>query len=236
MADPLAVLLPWAWAAGALATANPCGAALPAWLSYYVAGTPVPPAGGHVRSGVGVGLGMTAGVLAVFGSAGAVVSAVGAGVARVLPWVNLIVGALIAAAGALLLLRPGWTVDSPWGSRLSLRVGRVRGAGAFVAFGAAYGVASLGCSLPIFLAVTAQALAAGGFVPGLLVFVAYGAGMGTVLLALAVAVGAGRGVVLARLRGAAPYLRGAGAAGMVAAGVYLVYYQVTVARAWLGWL
>jgi hypothetical protein len=44
-------------------------------------------------------------------------------------------------------------------------------------------------------------------------------------------VGIGRGVLVRSLRAVVPYVRWAGAAGMVAAGAYLIYYQLTVGRA-----
>jgi cytochrome c biogenesis protein CcdA len=179
---------------------------------------------------------MTAGVLAVFVILGGVISAVGTGLARVLPLANLAIGAVVAGVGAALLVRPGWTlgvsVGNPVAARPHLVAGRtIR---AFTLFGAAYGVASLGCTLPIFLVVMAQALAAGGWLPGVGVFAAYGLGMGSVLVALSVAAGAGRAVLVGRARQVGRYLRPAGAVGMVAAGGYLIYYQLVVGRALMG--
>lgn len=232
--DRLIVLLPWAFSAGALATFNPCGVAmLPAYLSYYVTGTTEQASvNRNVLTGAGVGVAMTAGVLLVFLLAGSVVSAAGAGVARVLPVVNLAIGAVIVGLGGALLVRPAFALEGPFSNPLAARPALAEGRSVrtFAVFGAGYGVASLGCTLPIFLVVMAQALTAGGFLSGVAVFLTYGLGMGTVLMALSVAVGTGRGVLVSSLRRVVPYVRRLGALGMIAAGGYLMYYQMTVGR------
>jgi len=234
VADRLLTLLPWAFTAGAFATVNPCGfAMLPAYLSYYVTGAAEPPlAKRGLLNGIRVGLAMTTGVLSVFLLVGGAVSALGTGIARFFPAVNLAIGAVIVGLGTVLLVRPAFTLAGPVGNPLAARPQLVAGRHiqTFLLFGGAYGIASLGCTLPIFLVVMAQALAVGGFLPGLLIFLAYGLGMGSVLLALSIAVGTGRGVLVSSLRRIVPYVKRVGALGMLAAGGYLIYYQVTVGR------
>lgn len=228
------VLLPWAWTAGAAATLNPCGfALLPAYVSYLLGradGAPLPRQA--VRGGL-AGMSMTAGVMAVYLVAGLVVSGVGTALTRVIPWLGLAVGGAVAGAGLLMLVRPSWNPSLPaerWAHRLPGPSDPSR----LVAFGAGYGLASLGCTLPVFLVVTAQALAAGGFLPGIVVFLAYALGMGTVLVALSLAAATGSGLLARHLRRLLPAVRWIGAAGMVAAGGYLIYYQLTVGRLFLG--
>lgn len=234
MTDRLLTLLPWAFTAGAFATVNPCGfAMLPAYLSYYVTGAAEQPSVERgLLNGIRVGLVMTAGVLSVFLLAGGAVSALGTGIARYFPTVNLAIGAVIVGVGTVLLARPAFTLAGPVGNPLATRPQLVEGrhVQTFFVFGAGYGIASFGCTLPIFLVVMTQALTAGGFLSGLLVFLAYGLGMGSVLLALSIAVGTGRGVLVSSLRRIIPYVKRLGALGMVAAGGYLIYYQVTVGR------
>lgn len=234
MTDRLLSLLPWAFTAGAFATVNPCGfAMLPAYLSYYVTGAEEQPSVERgLLNGVRVGLAMTTGVLLVFLVAGGAVSALGTGIARFFPTVNLAIGAVIVGVGTVLLARPAFTLAGRVGNPLAARpqLAEGRHIHSFFVFGAGYGIASFGCTLPIFLVVMTQALTAGGFLSGLLVFLAYGLGMGSVLLALSIAVGTGRGVLVSSLRRIVPYVKRVGALGMVAAGGYLIYYQVTVGR------
>jgi cytochrome c biogenesis protein CcdA len=172
---------------------------------------------------------MTIGVMVVFLVAGVIISGLGTAIARFIPWLGLAVGGVVAGTGLLMLVRPTVNPSLP-ADRWVNRFGRRAGTFTFVAFGAGYGLASLGCTLPVFLVVTAQALAAGGFLPGIIVFFAYGLGMGAVLLALSLTTGAGSGLLVRYLRQLVPAIRWIGAGGMVAAGGYLIYYQVGIGR------
>jgi len=233
--DRVLTLLPWAFSAGMLATVNPCGfAMLPAYLSYFLGRADGPFLTRNLVRAGGAGLDLTGGVLAIFLVAGTVISAVGSTLLRFVPAVGLLVGVAVAGVGLAMLLRPSLHV--------SVRVPQLAYEGAeriqpfrFVVFGAGFGLSSLSCTLPIFLVVTAQALAAGGVLPGILIFVAYALGMGAVLVALSLSVGGGSTFLVHRLRSLAPALHGLGAAGMVAAGTYLAYYQVAYGRLLLGW-
>lgn len=228
--DRIFGLLPWAFSAGMVATLNPCGfAMLPAYLSYLVGRADGVSLDRQIARGALAGAGMTAGVVGVFLAAGAVVSALGSVIARFVPWIGLAVGVSVAAVGLMMFFRPSLNPMLPVANPAGDFV-RPQGRSSFVVFGAGYGLASLGCTLPIFLVVTAQALAAGGFVPGLVIFFAYALGMGSVLLALSVAAGTGSGLLVRFLRRFVPFVRWVGAAGMVAAGGYLIYYQLTFAR------
>jgi hypothetical protein len=76
------------------------------------------------------------------------------------------------------------------GDRLAARMGaaaRRGGLGGYAAYGLAYGLASFGCTLPIFLTVVGSALVVHGFLAGLLEFLLYSLGMGFVLGALTIA-------------------------------------------------
>lgn len=221
------ILIPFGFLAGAAACFNPCGfALLPAYVAYFVGRDEDASTGGLV-AGVRAGVGMTAGVLGVFGAVGGLVSALGYAFVRLVPLAAMTVGAVVALAGLGMLLRPSFTVALPVGSPLP---GQVRGRTwrSFLLFGAGYGIASLGCTLPLFLVVVTQALAAGGALSGLGVFVAYGLGMGAVLAALSVVVAVGKGAVIRWLGGWGKYLRTAGAFGMVLAGSYLIYVQLSL--------
>ena len=227
---PLLPLLPWAFSAGAVATLNPCGfALLPAYLSYLLGQADGSPVHRQFLRGGLAGVSMTAGVMAVFLVAGAVISGLGTALARFIPWLGLAVGGVVAATGLVMLARPSVNPSIPV-AHWAASFGRRTGPFVFVAFGAGYGLASLGCTLPIFLVVTTQALAAGGFLPGLIVFLAYALGMGAILLVLSLTTGAGSGLVVRSLRRLVPAIRWIGAGGMVVAGAYLIYYQVVIGR------
>jgi hypothetical protein len=93
-----------------------------------------------------------------------------------------------------------------------------------VLFGMAYAIASLGCAVGPFLALVVTSLRAGTIADGLLLFLAYAAGMGLVVGVTAVAVALVRVEVITRMRrllGVVPRL---GGAILLVSGLYVAYY------------
>jgi hypothetical protein len=91
-------------------------------------------------------------------------------------------------------------------------------------FGVSYAIASIGCTLPLFLGPVAGAFTRDSLLDGVLVFAAYGLGMALVLLALTVAIALARTSIVRSLRRVQPYI-GRVAGGLVAlAGAYVAYY------------
>jgi hypothetical protein len=100
----------------------------------------------------------------------------------------------------------------------------------YAAFGFAYGAASLGCTLPLFLALMGTATAARGWGNSLIAFVLYGAGMASVLGVLTVAAGVVSFGILSRVRGLVRIVSGLGAGLLLLSGGYVVYYWLTAGR------
>ncbi len=91
-------------------------------------------------------------------------------------------------------------------------------------YGLAYAVASLGCTLPLFLALVAGAADSTSPTETAAAFVAYAAGMGAVVTALSVAAVGSRRLLSARLGAWMPAVARVAAAVMGAVGLYLLYY------------
>jgi cytochrome c biogenesis protein CcdA len=211
----------FAFVAGTVATVNPCGfALLPAYLARRVgAEDGTGRSADAVSRALLVGLVTTAGFMLVFGTIGTSIGLGARELTHALPWAGLVIGTALVLAGAAVLL----------GGHLRLRLpqlgyGRSRGGmQGDVLFGIGYGTASLSCTLPIFLAATGGAVT-GSLAGSALSFVAYAAGMGTVLTALAVAAALSQQGLARALRRVVPYVnRGSGALLMLA-GAYVVYY------------
>ncbi len=226
-------ILGWAFAAGFFVAFNPCGfAMLPAYIAYYL-GQRDERAHllGSVVRGLVSGAFMAMGVFGVFTVVGVIVSAAGTALVRLVPWVAAGIGLVLMGLGVVILARRrGLTlsVPNPFAERLG--AGGRRGNQAFLLFGASYAVASLGCTLPIFLVVVAQALRASSFMEGLGAFLSYALGLGSVLILLSVSVALGKGAVVQYVKPLVGVVETLGGLGMVIAGGYLVYYQVHVAR------
>lgn len=218
--------------AGFVAAFNPCGVALlPAYVAHLIGGEgrPEPAVGSQspVRTlfqGAAAGTGMAAGVLVVFGFVGLLATAAGTAVMRAAPWLAVAVGLILIASGGLLL-----GSGSASGAALAGRVqralaGRGRGWPRFIMYGAGYGLASLGCTLPVFLAVVIYSLTAAGPAAGFLHFLAYALGMGLAVTGLSVLSLLARDAAQGLIRRLLPHVPGATGALLAASGLYLIYY------------
>src|SRR5262249_15197247 len=88
-----------------------------------------------------------------WGGGGGVSEMGSAPIVRALPWIGLGVGVVLVLTGGLALM--GRHIGSSVPQRVADRIGRRAGAAGlrgYAAFGLAYGAASLGCTLPLFLA------------------------------------------------------------------------------------
>lgn len=155
----------------------------------------------------------------MFGTIG---SAIGLGARQLiqaLPWAGLVIGVALVAAGAAVLAGRHLPIRLPG---VHARAGRP-GLRGDLLFGLGYGTASLSCTLPIFLAATGTAVT-GSIAESALSFVAYAAGMGTILTALAVAAALSQQGLALALRRFVPYVGRVSGALLLLAGAYVVYY------------
>ena len=216
---PLALAL----VAGALASVNPCGfPLLPAFLSFYVGAEEddLPRAPARVAQGLLVGLLVAAGFLAVFAVIGIPIAYGVTQLTSAIPWAGLVIGilmvvaALVGLAGRAVYLNP----------RRPLRVERRRRPATMMWFGAAYAICSLGCTLPIFVALVGASLATASVIEGTIVFGAYGLGMATMLMALSLGAALARDGLARRLKRLLPHMQRVASGLLLIAGVYLTYY------------
>ena len=226
-----AIPLGVAFGLGMAAAVNPCGfALLPTYLGLYLGtatGERIPwPA--QVRRALRVSTVMTMSFVALFGAAGLILGFLGAAVGGWLAWVSLATGVVLAIAGGRLLA--GGSLDAPAAERLADRLGGAAnrtGLLAYAAYGLAFGLSSLGCTLPLFLTVVGIGLAGGGIAGALGQLVLYALGMSAVVSVLTILVALfGRGV-LARVRVAGRVLQPLSAALLLATGGYIVYYWLS---------
>ncbi len=212
---------------GVVAAFNPCGfALLPAYITVIVTGSASAEVTRAVaiRRAVGFGLAMTVGFMAIFTGFGLLFGAVSLSLqGSILPYVSYVttvLGGLVIWLGIVLLVRG--ELSGP-GLRMTGHAPRST-FWSQVAYGASFAVASLSCTIGLFLVVVTQALDASGPVGAVAPFVIYAAGMGTsvVLVSLAAAL-LGSGAASA-LRRHTPALMRAGGVLMVLAGFYIVVF------------
>ena len=220
---PLALAL----VAGALASVNPCGfPLLPAFLSFYVGAEEesLPRAPARAAQGLLVGLLVSGGFLGVFALVGIPIAYGVTQLTSAIPWAGLAIGAsMVLVAGAGLAGRAMYLAP-----RRALVVERRRRPRTMLWFGAAYAVCSLGCTLPIFVALVGASLATSSVLEGAIVFVAYGFGMATMLVALSLGAALARDGLAKRLRRLLPYMQRIASGLLLVAGAYLTYYWARV--------
>jgi cytochrome c-type biogenesis protein len=217
--------------AGMVATVNPCGfAMLPAYLALVVTGSADRTRTQLLARAIGSSALMTLGFVTVFGLFGVVIAPVFASVQRYLPFVTVVIGVALLVLGALLLAGREITllVPKPRTGAPNQRLGSMFG------YGIAYAIASLSCTIGPFLAVAGSSLRRGDVGEGVAAFVAYAAGMGLVVTALAVATALASTAVATRARSLLPHISRIGGALLVLVGLYVTYYGVYELRLFLG--
>lgn len=217
-----------AYLMGMLATVNPCGfAMLPAFLAVYVGRDSHVARPRPLLAGLRAGAAVSAGFSVVFTVAGLLLALGLRMIVGAVPWAAVVIGALLVVLGTTLAI--GRSFPAGPLKRLSPRRAPTgNGTAAMAAYGAAYAVASLSCSLALLLAVVAQALATGSLVALLSVFGAYALGASSLLVVLAVAAAFTREGLARSVRRVLPVAGRLGGVALLAAGLYLIAYWAPV--------
>jgi cytochrome c biogenesis protein CcdA len=226
----VASLLPlgFAFAAGMVASVNPCGFfMLPAYISYHLGteeeGFYKQSTSRRLSKGLLLGGVTTLGFLVVFAAVGGVISAGGQWLVRVFPYAGVAIGVVMIFVGLYLVITHR-TLGIMAASRVT--VSPQRNLRNVFMYGIVYAIGSLSCTLPIFLVVVGSSLTSQGILGSLSQFVGYALGMGTILVAVTLGAALFQGTVARALRKALPYVHRTSALFMVGAGAYLIYYWV----------
>lgn len=216
-----------AFTAGLVATVNPCGfAMLPAYLSYFMgmdSDVPLSRSASLTR-GLVVGSVVSSGFLAVFGLSGLLLTLGLQSLTDVLPWLALVIGAVLGVLGIAMIR----------GFYLNVRLPGIRGAAkerslrSLFLFGVSYAIASLSCTLPVFLSLVPVTLSQQTLLGGVATFVVYGLGMSTVLVFLTLAMSLGRTSIVRWMRSSARYINTVSGVILLAAGMFIVWYWATI--------
>jgi cytochrome c biogenesis protein CcdA len=216
----MSALLATSFAAGLVATVNPCGfAMLPAYLSYFLGTSTEGTRAASIRRALSVSALMATGFLLVFGTAGLLLTLGVQAIVEFIPWLAVIVGAGLVVLGIRTYRGRYLTV--------SLGSGRVDRS-SVLRFGISYAVASLSCTLPIFLSLIAGTFARSTVFEGVSAFVAYSVGMSLVITAITVTMAFGQDRIVRLVRSSAKYVNKVSGAVLVGAGLFIMWYWLTV--------
>ena len=225
--------LGFAFVAGMVSAVNPCGfAMLPAYLGLYLGSGSSSEMDHHpvriLANALLVGVTVTAGFVLLFGITGIIIERGIRLVVDIMPWLGFGIGVILAMAGSWLL--GGGKLYAGFAGKAASRIGNpsqvgVRG---YFLFGLSYGLASLSCTLPIFLVVVFTTQAASGELAAIGQFILYALGMGLVILVLTLSMALFKNAMVGALRRTLPLFQPFSAAFMIAAGSYIVYYWLTI--------
>ncbi len=224
-----------AFAAGMVATLNPCGfAMLPAYLSYFMGldEGDQPTRIGALRTALTVGGIVSLGFLVVFGIAGLLITTGFRSIIDWIPWLALVIGVAVVGLGIALLRGMDINVGLPKAKRGR----RARDVRSVFTFGVSYAVASLSCTLPVFLTVVAGQVTQTNLLSGLLTFVVYGLGMALVLISITVAVALGKASIIGRAKRALRHVNTVSGVILIIAGIYVVWFWGTTLASGAGGL
>jgi cytochrome c biogenesis protein CcdA len=157
---------------------------------------------------------------------GIIFAATGRALGAYFPLSGLAIGVLLSGLGLWTIIS-GHSLGMASASRAMGIVRLTNDLRSLFVFGVGYGIASLACTLPIFLVVVGTTLAVGGIVQATAQFVGYALGMGTMLTIVIVGAAFFQSAVARSLRRVVPYMHRLAAALLLGAGIFIVDY-------WLG--
>jgi cytochrome c-type biogenesis protein len=194
---------------------------LPGYISYYLGRYE----GGPTLSGaVKAGIAAATGINVMFALIGAAVALGGVAVKSYLTYFAPGVGFVIVLLGLAMVFGKTEIFDKFGGklSSYSSKIGgRARYSGLFM-YGVGYGLASMGCQAPVFIALIFAGLASGGALEAFMVFVSFSIGMGSMMLAVSVIVGTAKMTILERMRKMTPYINRACGVILIIVGAYFL--------------
>ena len=208
--------LPLIFVAGMLALLSPCGfPMLPGYISYYMGKQT------SVTRSVSGGLACSLGLVTVFSVIGVAVALVGSVITQYIPLLELVAGSLAIIMGISLLTE----VKFPSIFTIT-RAPNQKGIVGIFLYGIAYGLATLGCSAPIFFSTLVYAITAGGIMSGIVTFLVYSAGMGIPIILTTILVAKTKNYLLTRIIQAMPWFQKISSVLLISIGIYLIMYTL----------
>ena len=183
--------LGYSFIAGVLAAINPCGIVmLPAYLSLYVYSNSEDndiTTSKKIRNSLNIILFVGVGFVALFSLSAVIVSLSSELIGGLIPFLSILLSMVILYFGIGEL--KGEQIFSSKISSLSSKIGNPKNTNpiGFILFGVSYGLASLGCALPIFISVVTKSINAQSNQKIFLDFISYSLGMLSVIAILTAA-------------------------------------------------
>lgn len=228
-ASPLALTL-FGLLAGTAALFAPCALPLfPAYISLYLTLDERTTRTSRVGRSLWYGLICGLGAVVFFLLMGVGLSALGGALSRYLIAVKPLIALLLVAAGVATLIdlslpvlrwpRAGTSVVAPSVSPHPAR--------RLFLYGFGYGLASTGCTLPIYVSLVVFPLSSGAFGRALTAFASFAVAMGGLMMLLTLLIGLSKRTLLHHLLASAAIIRQVSGIALILIGLYVGYYFYT---------
>jgi cytochrome c biogenesis protein CcdA len=209
---------------GMVAAVNPCGfILLPTFLMYFLGMQGAVPGTQRatMRRALLVSSAVSAGFLSVFVVAGVIAYNFTTWINENAKYATGFIGLGLLVLGVAMLFGYKLPLTTP-----NINTGETpkRTIQAMFVFGIAYAVASIGCTIGLFMATVFTTTSSDGIISGVGNMVAYGAGMALLVSALTVALASANTSLLKFLRGGLRYVDRIAAVFVVLSGAYLLWY------------
>jgi cytochrome c biogenesis protein CcdA len=212
---------------GMLAAVNPCGfVLLPTYLLYFLglSSTEQERQRATLGRALVVSAAVSAGFLAVFIVIGSIAEFFTSWVVENAKYLTGVIGLVFVVLGAAMLFGYRLPINTP---KLDAG-GRDRTVRSMFVYGVAYAIASIGCTLPLFLSTLFGTARRSGYAAGVANVIAYGMGMALLITALTVTLAVANTGLLRVLRSSTQYVEMIAGAFVLLSGLYLVWYFWTV--------
>ena len=209
---------------GLVAAVNPCGfILLPTYLMYFLGLEGARPGTQRatLRRALLVSASLSAGFLAVFLVAGAISYNFTTWINENSKYATVVIGASLLVLGISMLCGYKLPFATP---AIGTGDSTERTVRAMFVFGIAFAVASIGCTIGLFIATVFSTSAREGVIAGVGNVLAYGAGMALLVSALTIALAFANTSLLRVLRSGMPFLDRIAAGFVVLSGMYLLWY------------
>lgn len=228
-AAPLALAL-FGLLTGTAALFAPCAFPLfPAYVTLYL--TLDEQAGGISRAGRALWSGLVCGLGAVvfFLLVGVGLSALGGALSAYLIAAKPFIAVILVGAGVVTLadLSLPLAAGPPMGKLLAGQAAKRRPLVSLFLYGFGYGLASTGCTLPIYVGLVVFPLSSGAFGRALLAFLCFAAAMGGLMMLLTVCIGISKRTLIQQLIASTALIRRVSGAVLILIGLYVGYYFLT---------
>lgn len=211
---------------GLLAAVNPCGfVLLPTYLLYFLGMENLRPGTERtsIRRALTVSLAVSVGFVSVFVVIGAIYKWSTNWFVERAPWISLAIGIALVVLGVAMVFGYRLPVTTP-----KLGVGeRDRTVRSMFVFGIAYAVASIGCTIGLFISNVLGAVSTDGIVHGIVAVGMFGLGMALIVTGLTVTLALANTALLRLLRRTMSVFEYVAGVFVMLAGVYLSWYWYT---------